>query len=204
MRANYSFIIALLVGSLGCRNHKDRVILQEANARDIKLEVDTAFYPEFASFPILLKITNYTQQKAILFFDTISEGNNRCRTKNLYLICDKDTFSLCFNGTYLVLNENSLTSYITCNANYGGSSDKDFQSFGEIDSVLSSAKIEYHFNGIIPAQINQQKLNAIADTFLAPSLLEADTRTIKILNDVQHTYHEVKSEKPSNSLSHGK
>lgn len=188
------FITAITMLITACSENKKSVVLLKANENDMKLEIDTVYYSETRSFPVLLKITNYSDKKALLIFDTAFNKIFKYQVRNLYLTVPNDTFALGLNGTYLVLNEHSITSYIEFEGLVGQGEKMTFRSFKHIDSVFSKGKIEYHFNGIIPSYIDQKNLLAKADTFLVPYALETSTSNAKVVYDIEKKYRRIKSE----------
>jgi hypothetical protein len=171
------YFIVVSLFAVACHNPKQPVILY-AQEEDIRIEVDSVLSPEMAQFPIRIRLTNLTNKKVVLIFDTISNDYEH-QVKNLFLTNGKDTFNLGIrvSGLPLILNERTVTSF-NCFGyfNYG---EGHFNSFKEIESGFKEGKLVYKLGKGIITKDHLKELNIEADTLILPTKLEA--RTYKAL-----------------------
>lgn len=176
-----SWIMFLLIFCLfvvSC-NKSEPAFLIYVPKEDIKIEVDSVIRsPELAHFPIRLRITNYTNKKVALIFDTISNVYQH-QVKNLFITRGSDTFYLGIrnSGMPLILNEKTVTSFNCLGYYIHGKG--HFESTKEIESGFKAGNLVYRLGKKPISQSHLNKLNLEADTLLLPTLLE--TRTDKAL-----------------------
>lgn len=171
-------ITLLILGMAACQKPESRVLL-DAKEGDIMLEVDSIGLPELVEFPIRLKLTNYTDKKVILVFDSIS-NKYKHQVKNLYVTADQDTFFIGLKTpeNYLVFNENTVTSFL--GYGYFIYGEGHFDSFKEIETAFEKGKLEYKFDERLRHNIDLKDLPK-ADTLLFPSQLETNTNQASIV-----------------------
>ena len=173
-------ITLILVGIVACQKSQSSVFL-DAKEGDVILEVDSVGVPELVEFPIRLRLSNYTDKKAVLFFDSIS-NEYKYQVKNFYVTAGQDTFfiGLKIPENYLVFNENSVTSFLGYGYFVYGKG--HFDSFKEIETVFDNGKLEYKLDKKILHNIDLNEALTKADTLLIPTKLEANTNQALIVH----------------------
>ncbi|AKD05410.1 hypothetical protein PKOR_23210 [Pontibacter korlensis] len=173
-------LVILVLTALACKKPTPGQLLY-AKEGDVKIEIDSVGVPELAAFPIRFKLTNYTNKKVVLVFDTIS-NEYKDQVRNLYITADQDTFFLGIRNSeeYVIFNPRTSTSFLGYGYFIYGKG--HFDSFGEIDSVFKKGKLKYTF-GKMKVQNNALKeVIRGADTLLIPPTLEAKTDKAKIVD----------------------
>ena len=87
----------LLVLTIIACNKPTPGMLLPAEEGEVKIEIDSVGFPELAAFPLRLKLTNNTNKKVVLVFDTIS-NEYKNQVKNLFVTANQDTFFLGVNN----------------------------------------------------------------------------------------------------------
>ena len=179
------YLILLLVGAGACHHPQARLLLPARNS-GVKLEMDSLQTPELRTFPVRLKLTNYTRHKVVLVFDSIptessSVHPNRYQAKNLYLVVGRDTFFLGVQAKnkHLVFQESTATSF-TCSGyfHYGVG---HFDSFQQLDSVCKYGKVVYDFRPPAPPSVDLTMMGSPVDTLLLPTKLETSiTQAVRV------------------------
>lgn len=156
-------------------------ILLLAQKGDVTIEIDSVGVPELAAFPIRLKLTNYTNKKVVLVFDTIS-NEYKDQVKNLYITADQDTFFLGLRipRNYIIFEPGTSTSFLGFGYFIYGKG--HFESFGEIDSVFEKGRLEYRYDDKSLDNVNFKEMLTEADTLLLPSKLETSTGNAQVVN----------------------
>ncbi len=193
-----SWILFLLISLffVVCCHKPNHTVLTYAQKGDIKIEVDSVIrWPELATFPIRVRITNSINKKVALVFDTISNVYKH-QVENLYIIRGKDTFNLGVrtSGMPLILNEETVTSFNCLGYIHYGKG--HFESFKEIESGFKEGKLVYRLgkNPINQAQL--EKLHINVDTLILPTLLEARTERASLVNDfLQQSFRPIREAK---------
>ncbi|WBA44006.1 hypothetical protein [Hymenobacter canadensis] len=147
----------------------------------VKLEVDSLRRPELVTFPIRLKLTNYTRHKVVLVFDSLPDGHYQA--KNLCLVAGQDTFYLGVKGPdhHLVFSANTVTSFIGVGYFLRGKG--HFDSFRQIDSVFKYGRLVYEFAPSVFRDVDLSGTALSNDTLLLPTKLETCTVQAIVAND---------------------
>jgi hypothetical protein len=167
------YLMLFLLGLEAC-HHPPVHLLLPARSGSVKLEVDSLLVPQLASFPIRLKLTNYTRHKVVLVFDSLPTGHHY-QARNFYLVAGHDTFFLGMRvpNHHWVFAENTATSFLGEGYFLRGKS--HFDSFGQIDSVIRYGKLVYTFAPPVPRGVDLAVEAPPVDTLLLPTKLEAST-----------------------------
>jgi hypothetical protein len=173
-------ILLLVLTVIAC-NKPTSGILLPAQKGDVTIEIDSVGVPELAAFPIRLKLTNNTNKKVVLVFDTIS-NEYKDQVKNLYITADQDTFFLGLRipRNYIIFEPRTSTSFLGFGYFIYGTG--HFESFGEIDTVFKKGRLEYRYNDKILDNVNFEKMLTEADTLLIPSKLETSTGNAQVVD----------------------
>lgn len=172
------FLLVLTV--IAC-NKRSPGMLLHAKEGDVKIEIDSVGLPELAAFPLRFKLTNNTNNKVVLVFDTIS-NEYKDQVKNLYITADQDTFFLGIRvpRNYLIFNPRTSTSFLGFGYFIYGKG--HFDSFGEIDTVFKKGRLEYRYDDKVLQNVSFKEMLAEADTLLIPSRLEESTGKAHIVD----------------------
>ena len=179
------WILYLLISFLfvvSCNRSQPKFLIYTPK-EDIKIEVDSVMrWPALAAFPIRVRITNYTNNKVALFFDTISNVY-KDQVKNLYITEGTDTFNLGIriSGVPLILNERTVAS-VNC-IGYIRYGKGHFDSFIDIEYGFKEGKLVYRMGKKPITKSQLEEFNIEADTILLPTLLEVKTDKALFVND---------------------
>ncbi len=181
---NSFFFICLL--NLGCFRSQPTLTFIEAKPDQIKLEIDSVrLPPEMASFPIRVRLTNYTNKKALLVFKRIVNDFSH-QKHNLYLKTERDTLFLGLNADHLILNKRSSITF-NINGYYGANKEKhlfhEFFNFpkGKICYVVDRKSVEDVALRIFKGR----------DTILTPYVLMVDAANVKVIEKFSQKSMEV-------------
>lgn len=172
-------ILLLVLTVIAC-NKPTSGILLPAQEGDVIIKIDSVGVPELTAFPIRLKLTNNTNKKVVLVFDTIP-NEYKDQVKNLYITADQDTFFLGIRvpRNCLIFNPRTITSFLGFGYFIYGTG--HFESFGKIDTVFKKGRLEYRYNDKILDNVNFKKMLTEADTLLIPSKLETSTGNAQVV-----------------------
>jgi len=168
------FICSVFFFLVSCNTHSNNVILLKAQKGDVEMEARCVSYPEMSFFPILIKVTNLTKNRIVLFFDSL----NSSTTNMFFLETPLDTFALGVREKYLTFDKSS-EAFFVCEA-YFKTGKGSFNSFSEIDSAFATGTIQYKSDGLIPMNIDKKRLLKIADTLVTPTYISCNTATAEI------------------------
>ena len=169
------FGIFITLTIMGCLDHSNNaVVFQQPKRNEIVLEADSVrFPPEMATFPIRIKLTNYSNSDAILTFKSV-DNEFKHQKSNLYLVSGKDTLMLGINTNYIILDKHSSAS-LNIDGFYNPTDVKRKYFFNDIDSFPKGRIIYNVSEDMIKSRDNKD----LVDTILIPRHLEVNIDNIK-------------------------
>lgn len=173
-------VTLFLLGIVACKEPESSILL-DVKEGDVILEVDSVGMPELAEFPIRFKLSNYTDKKVVLFFESAS-NEYKHQVNNFYVTAGQDTFNIGLKipKGNLVFNENSVTSFLGYGYFIHGKG--HFDSFKEIEAVFEKGKLEYKLDKKLVHSFDLEEILPKSDTLLIPSKLEASTNQALIVD----------------------
>ncbi|WP_161890717.1 hypothetical protein [Pontibacter russatus] len=171
----------LLVLTITSCNKPTLGIMLPAEEGEVMIELDSVGLPELAAFPMRLKLTNNTNKKVVLVFDTIS-NEYKDQVRNMFVTANPDTFLLGVRTKkeFLIFNPHTSTSFLGFGYFIYGRG--HFESFEEINAVLTKGRLEYRFNRKNFANNALKEILAVSDTVVVPSKLEASTGNAQVVD----------------------
>lgn len=168
------YFFALILFAIACQNPKPEVFISPQK-NEIKIEVDSVQrWSELAYFPIRIRLTNNTNKKVVLVFDSIS-NDYKDQVKNLIITTEEDTFNLGIrlDGEPFVFKERTITSFVCLGyLRYGK---RHFESSHEIEAIFKKGKLEYHLDEKLRQKVSFEGVQTKGDTLLLPVKLVART-----------------------------